>query len=174
MPRIAVRSALVVLLMAGACTGTVSTDAESPRSRPTPSEPAPSSPPPPSGPLSFVFESSYVVGTTVPVRLRNEGDVGYEFNPFYEACDLTYRDDGGRKFLVPEGTHCDLISTEVVGPGETVTLFRWNLDECTKDEWGCMRDEPLPPGTYTIGGRFRPVGGGRAVHTEASFEITPE
>jgi hypothetical protein len=172
MPRSVVRWAVAVALLSSGCTGDGTTAADPPTSTPSPrGSPTPS--PRPTGPLAFVLARSYVAGMTVPVRLHNDGDVGYEFNPSYEACDLTYRDEAGRKFLVPEGTHCDLISTEVVRPGKTVTLFEWDLDECTKDEWGCMRDRPLPPGTYTISGRFRPAGGGRPVRAEATFAIAP-
>jgi hypothetical protein len=118
------------------------------------------------------LESSYPAGTKVPVKLHNSGRRTYVFNPFYQACDMTYLDESGRDFLVPEGTHCDLISWEEIAPGDTVTLFKWDLDECTKDEWGCMEEEPLGPGRYTIRGRFRPAGEGEPARVRATFTIT--
>lgn len=164
------RYAFVALLFV-ACTQSDDTPSvsRSPREQP----PSPSSSPSSGGPLSFVLRPVYEKGTSIQVKLRNDGDVGFEYNPDYEACFMTYLDEGGREFLVPEGTHCDLISVAVVEPGDTATLFRWDLDECTKDEWGCQRDKPLPPGSYTIKGRFRPEGGGDKVRVQATFEITP-
>ena len=41
-----------------------------------------------------------------------------------------------------------------IKPGETATLFEWDLSECIEDQWGCVKSQPLPPGTYTIRGAF--------------------
>jgi hypothetical protein len=106
------------------------------------------------------------------VKIVNEGFHPYLYNSTgYEACDLTYRDDTGREFIIPPGTHCDLIVMEEISPGETVALFKWDLDECTKDRWGCVREAPLPPGTYTIEGRFRSSTGSQSAHAETTFEV---
>jgi hypothetical protein len=122
--------------------------------------------------INFVLKDRYGVGEHVQVRIVNRGDRAYRYNSTgYEACDLTYRDETGRKFLIPPGTHCDLIVIKQIGPGETVTLFEWDLDECTKDRWGCVEEETLPPGTYTIEGTFRAADGGPAAHAEATFQI---
>lgn len=40
-----------------------------------------------------------------------------------------------------------------------------------KDEWGCLESRPLPPGTYTINGRFKPKAGGTPVRVETTFRI---
>lgn len=53
--------------------------------------------------------------------------------------------------------------------GETVTLFKWDLDECTKDEWGGTEEENLSAGKYTMQGRFRPQGGGPTVTVRGRF-----
>jgi hypothetical protein len=131
-------------------------------------EPAPTSPGPD---LAFVLEHTYTVGEHVAVKLRNQGTATYEYNSTgYEACDLTYTDASGREFLIPPGTHCDLIHIKQLRPGETVTLFNWKLDECTKDDWGCLETRTLPPGTYTIAGEFERVGGGKT-SVETSIQI---
>ena len=117
------------------------------------------SPSPESEGIRFVLEDTYEVGETVPVRVENLGPVSYLYNVEYQACDLTYRDETGREFIIPPGTHCDLIMIAEIKPGETLTLFRWDLDECVKDDWGCVESEPLPPGEYTISGRFERSGG---------------
>ena len=122
--------------------------------------------------LSFVLRKKYEVGDSTRVRLRNTGDTPYRYNSAYEACDMVFRDSEGRRFLVPEGTHCDMVAPAWVEPGETVTLFTWDLDECIKDEWGCTRARDLPPGRYTMTGRFPPRGGGEAVRVVGRFRIT--
>jgi hypothetical protein len=128
----------------------------------------------PGGGIAFVLDDTYGFMDTIEVRITNRGDRAYEYNSTgYEACNLTYRDDTGRDFIIPPGTHCDLVAIERIKPGQTVTLFEWKLDECVKDNWGCVKSEPLKPGTYTIEGRFKPAEGGAPAHADATFEIVP-
>lgn len=122
-------------------------------------------------PLRIVLDQPLVEGGKTRVRLRNNGRVAYRYNPYYEACYMTYRDSSGRKFIVPEGTHCDLVVRGQVQPGETVVLFDWGLDECVRDEWGCAKARDLPPGKYSMRGSFKPVGGGDAVTVTKRFRI---
>ena len=121
--------------------------------------------------IRFLFEPEYVVGERVAVRLQNLGEEAYEYNAEYQACDLTYREETGREFIIPPGTHCDLVLIATIDPGETRTLFHWDLDECVEDQWGCVESRPLPPGTYTVSGRFRPEGGGDRVRAIGTFRI---
>ncbi len=125
----------------------------------------------PPGPIAFVLDDTYRAGSTVDVKIANLGSETYVYNEMYEACDLTYTDGSGRQFLIPPGTHCDLVMMSELKPGETATLFRWRLDECIRDEWGCVESEPLPPGDYTIEGRFHPRDGGPPVPAEATFRV---
>ena len=60
------------------------------------------------------------------------------FQPYYQACFLSYLDARGRRFIIPPGTHCDLLAEETFKPGERKSLFSWSLDECVKDRWGCV------------------------------------
>jgi hypothetical protein len=122
--------------------------------------------------IRFVLDESYPAGQRISVQIENVGDVAYEYHTPYEACELIYRDAIGRTFIIPPGTHCDMITTVLIRPGETKTLFKWDLDECTKDRWGCVRSRPLDPGTYSISGSFKPADGGSSVPTEATFTIT--
>ena len=124
-----------------------------------------------SGGLSFVLKRRYPAGGHTAVRLHNAGDKSYNYNPFYEACDMVFRVRAGRKFLVPEGTHCDLQGDDQIRPGETVTLFKWDLDECTKDKWGCTREKDLPAGRYVMRGWFKPHGSGDRVTVVGRFRI---
>ena len=110
--------------------------------------------------IRFVLADSYEVGERVDVAIENLGPATYRYNEAYAACDLTYRDASGREFIVPSGTHCDLIFMVEIRPGETQTLFQWDLDECVRDEWGCVKSEPLPPGEYSIEGSFEHAGEG--------------
>ena len=123
------------------------------------------------GRLRLVMEPTYEVGERVEVRLHNGSDDTYVYNEFYQVCSLEFRDEEGRRFIVPPGTHCDIDSRKHLSPGETVTLFRWDLTECTKDEWGCVEEEPLEPGTYTISGEFESVGGAPPARVDATLEI---
>jgi hypothetical protein len=90
------------------------------------------------------------------VKIKNVGNATYRYQPLYQACFLSFFDSDGREFIIPAGTHCDILSWVPIKPGETKRLFTWDLDECTKDAWGCSRNRPLDPGTYTMQGAFRP------------------
>lgn len=127
--------------------------------------------PQPEMPLEFVLDEKYQAGTRVAIKLRNKSNRAYVYNPFYEACDMRYFDSSGSRFIIPPGTHCDIIARERIEPGDTVTLFRWKLNECVKDRWGCAKAEPLPDGAYTIRGWFRQARGGNRVIAEATFRV---
>ena len=160
---------LLIALLLSACTGPQGGQG----SAATPTGPAGDpSPTATGGDIAFVLQDTYRAGEKVAVKITNQGDRAYEYNSTgYEACNLTYRDQTGRDFIIPPGTHCDLIAIEQINPGQTVTLFEWQLDECVKDNWGCVKSEPLEPGTYTIEGGFRAAGGGPRAHAEATFQI---
>jgi hypothetical protein len=122
-------------------------------------------------PLEFVLDEEYQAGTRIAVKLRNTSSRSYVYNPFYEACDMAFFDSSGRRFIIPPGTHCDLVARERITPGDTVTLFRWRLTECLKDEWGCAKAEPLSEGVYTMRGWFRDARGGKRVVVEEGFRV---
>ncbi|MGH3038153.1 MAG: hypothetical protein ACRDLZ_01905 [Gaiellaceae bacterium] len=113
----------------------------------------------------------YVVGETVDVLIENVGKKAYLFQWPYQACFLRYFDSSGRRFIIPPGTHCDLRSEEPIRPGERQKLFTWSLDECVKDDWGCVESRPLSPGTYTIKGRFEPDAAGKPALVETTLTI---
>ena len=123
-------------------------------------------------PLHFVLKDDLTVGGRTAVKLRNTGDESYIYNPYYEACQMVFRVRNGRKFIIPEGTHCDIVAEEEVAPGETVRLFRWNLDECVEDNWGCAKAKDLPAGRYVMKGSFKPEGGGDRVRVKKHFRIS--
>ena len=123
------------------------------------------------GPIRFVLNDRYRAGGSIDVVIENVGNSAYVFQSFYQACFLSYFDSSGRRFIIPPGTHCDLRAEETIRPGERKKLFRWNLHECVKDEWGCQESRPLPPGTYTIKGRFKPKATGTAARAETTFRI---
>lgn len=122
-------------------------------------------------PLRLLLDDPLVEGGSTRVRLRNDSNVAYRFNYYYEACYMVFRERGGRRFLIPEGTHCDLVAYEEVPPGQTVTLFEWDLDECVDDRWGCRKTRDLPPGKYSMRGFFKPMGGGEATQVIKRFRI---
>jgi hypothetical protein len=125
-----------------------------------------------SGPIRFVLDDRYAVGETVGVRITNAGPGAFLYNSSgYEACNLSYLDSSDREFIIPPGTHCDLVMIQKIRPGETVKLFAWKLDECLKDRWGCVKAKPLAPGGYKIESRFKAPGGGKAARAEAAFLI---
>lgn len=122
--------------------------------------------------IVFVLEPEYRAGETIDVRIRNVGEQTYLYETHYQACFLTYTDGSGREFIIPPGTHCDILAPAEIGPGETKTLFTWHLDECLEDAWGCQKSGDLPPGVYTIRGSFKPKDGGQAATASITFRIT--
>jgi hypothetical protein len=124
-----------------------------------------------SGPIRFVLADRYVAGETVDVLIENVGRRTFLFQPYYQACFLKYFHSSGRRFIIPPGTHCDILAEVPIRPGETKNLFTWKLDECLKDRWGCMKSRSLPPGTYTIRGRFKPEAAGAPARAETTFTI---
>jgi hypothetical protein len=122
-------------------------------------------------PIRFRLDDQYTAGQNVDVAIANVGTRAYLFEFYYQACFLSYFDSSGRRFIIPPGTHCDIRGKEIIRPGETKQLFSWRLDECVKDRWGCVRSRPLPPGTYTIAGRFKPKAEGTPVRAVKTLEI---
>lgn len=104
----------------------------------------------------FVIDASYHPGETVSLQVRNVGNRTYAVNPDYEACAIWFYTDEGRPFVIPQGTHCDLVGYRPIVPGETVFLFDWSLDECAHGARECAQRSPLPPGTYHLRGAFHP------------------
>lgn len=162
--------ALVGLLFAGcAAPGDVpGTSSSEPWSLPENSPPPPSKqsgaqPSPTPGLLKFRLNESYPVGSNVSVVLENGDRVSYRYRTYYAACDLGYYNNAtNRKFLIPEGTHCDIANEAELKPGESKSLFVWRgLKECVKDDWGCTESRTLPAGTYRIHGYFETWGSGR-------------
>jgi hypothetical protein len=121
--------------------------------------------------IRFVLNDSYEAGETVAVAIENTGTKAYVFQSYYQACSLSYFDSRGRPFIIPPGTHCDLLAEETIRPGERKKLFTWKLDECVKDAWGCVKSRPLAPGTYTIKGLFKPKFAGPRARVETTFRI---
>lgn len=122
-------------------------------------------------PIRFRLAKTYTSGERITVSIENVGTRAYLFQFPYQACFLSYFDSSGRRFIIPPGTHCDVLSEETIRPGERKRLFRWSLDECVKDQWGCVESRPLPPGTYTIKGRFEPKAAGTPARVETTFRI---
>jgi hypothetical protein len=168
MRRFAATALILGFVLAG-CTSSA------PRDEPDTEPPFTPSTSPSSIPVSdiqFLLEDSYSQGDRVAVKIKNVGNVTYRYQSVYQACFLSYFDSNGREFIIPPGTHCDILSWVPIRPGETKRLFMWDLDECTKDLWGCSRNRPLDPGTYTMQGAFRPLDEGSPARAGATFEIT--
>jgi hypothetical protein len=123
-------------------------------------------------PIRLRLDDAYTAGETIDVTVENVGTRAYMFQPFYQACFFSYFDSSGRRFKIPPGTHCDLLGKETIRPGERKKLFRWSLDECVRDAWGCVESRPLPAGTYTIRGTFKARGGGPPARVEETFRIS--
>ncbi len=136
-----------------------------------PSTTAPAEPESRAVPIRFVLRERYEAGETIDIAIENIGTKAYVFQSYYQACFLSYFDASGRRFIIPPGTHCDLLAEETIRPGERRKLFSWKLDECVKDDWGCVKSRPLPPGTYTIKGRFKPKLAGPRARVETTFRI---
>jgi len=167
------RSTAVALIMAVALAGcTIPPRRETPGPAapfPAASQTAESSAP--ASDIRFRLLNAYEAGERIAVRIENVGEVAYRFQPYYQACFLSYFDPQGREFIIPPGTHCDILGQATIRPGETERLFLWDLDECIRDSWGCVRSKPLDPGIYTIRGTFHSVGEGSPARAEVTFEV---
>lgn len=173
---IAISSLTLVLGLAAGCR-----DEEPPTSNPTAtaakvSEPSPQAP---GEDIAFSMEEEYRLGEPVEIAIRNNSNVNYYYQGEYPACyNLQFFDDSqvshpdpyafpvtqervlspGR-FIVPQGTHCDIIFEKSLKPGQSVVLFTWDQQMCIKDRWGCIESVPVEPGEYLIRGKFSPVAG---------------
>ena len=127
---------------------------------------------PPGGPIRLELDQTLRQGQTAAIRIANSGNRAYLYEAFYPACyNLKFFDSAHREFTIPPGTHCDLISRLEVRPGEERTLLSWRLDECVKDNWGCVKSERLPPGIYRLEGTFRRSDGGAVARPMIEFQI---
>ncbi len=163
----------VVLVSALVLAGCTRSTEQGAVSSPIPSAPLPSpTPVVKQSDIRFLVHDAQV-GDRVNVRIENVGDITYRYQSIYQACFLSYFDSRGREFVIPPGTHCDILSEATIRPGETKQLFKWDLDECVKNNWGCVKSRPLDPGSYTIRGRFRPARRGPAARAEVTFSIAP-
>lgn len=92
--------------------------------------------------IRFLLKDTYNAGERTAVAIENVGSDTYSYYIFYQTCYLSYFDSTGGQFIIPPGTHCDIANQAELGPGETVQLFEWNLDECIVDQWGCVENRP--------------------------------
>jgi len=127
---------------------------------------------PETGDIQFILKPTYKVGEKIEFKIRNIGKIPYSYNQEYPACDFSYFDSSGREFVIPPATHCDMVVTVEIKPGETKKLFEWDLSECVLDDFGCVKSEPLPAGTYTIEGSFvSDADSDSATETSATIKI---
>lgn len=136
--------------------------------------------------IEFVLEDRYAAGEKIEVWIRNNANVSYIYSQYYPACvNLKFYDESTQPrshpsgigeplppgfFIIPEGTHCDLIGDIEIKPGEQALLLTWNQEECIKDQWGCVESIPVMPGSYRIVGKFRSTMGSEST-AEGSFTI---
>ena len=144
------------------------------------------------------MKKEYRLGEPVEVAIRNNSDVEYYYQSYYPACyNLEFFDDSQEvrpypnadpvltqrylspgRFIIPRGTHCDLVGEESVAPGESATIFTWEQQMCIKDRWGCQESVPVEPGEYLVRGQFSHlldvIGPGYEAVPEAITTITWE
>ena len=129
------------------------------------------------GDIAFDMEEEYLLGEPVEIVIRNNSKANYYFQSQYPACsNLHFFDDSQEsraypyadpprkerilapgRFIVPGGTHCDILNEKTLKPGESVALFTWDQQVCVKDRWGCMESVPVEPGKYQVRGEFSQV-----------------
>lgn len=127
--------------------------------------------------IVFEMKDRYPLGELVEIRIRNQSATAYSYyyyHRYFPACyNLKFfdasqdrrrypREASGQEpvyllpgqFIVPEGTHCDLIDEMPLRPGEMVTLLSWNQGICVKDDFGCLDSVRVAPGEYRLVGEF--------------------
>jgi len=155
----------VLMVLAMACGGSTPTRTPVAMSAPT------ATPTSGDSPIEFVMENNYALGQDIEIKIRNNGTNNYVYSVYYPACsNLEFYDDSLKprqiesfedtyelppgKFIIPQGTHCDLIGSSEIRPGQEVVLLTWSQRECIKDSWGCGESVPVKAGRYTIVGKF--------------------
>ena len=129
------------------------------------------------GDIALDMEEEYLLGEPVEIVIRNNSKANYYYQSQYPACsNLHFFDDSQQsraypyanparkerilspgRFIVPGGTHCDILNEKTLKPGESVALFTWDQQMCIKDRWGCLESVPVEPGEYLIRGEFSRV-----------------
>lgn len=124
--------------------------------------------------IAFDMEAKYSLGDPVEIAIRNDSNQIYYYQSEYPACfNLQFFDDSQEsrpypyadpkskervlspgRFIVPGGTHCDLLFEQALKPGKSVVLFTWGQLMCTKDRWGCLENVPVEADEYVIRGEF--------------------
>ena len=124
--------------------------------------------------IAFDMEAKYSLGDPVEIAIRNDSNQIYYYQSEYPACfNLQFFDDSQEsrrypyadpkskervlspgRFIVPGGTHCDLLFEQALKPGKSVALFTWDQLMCTKDRCGWLESVPVEPGEYLIRGEF--------------------
>ncbi|MBI2918657.1 MAG: hypothetical protein HYY01_11805 [Chloroflexi bacterium] len=125
--------------------------------------------------ILFAMKGRYQLGEPVEVRVRNQSKAEtYYYQSYYPACyNLKFFDGSSERrpypyadpaqparfllpgqFIIPRGTHCDLVFEKQLGPDEEVVLLTWDQDMCIKDRWGCVESVQVGPGEYRIVGEF--------------------
>jgi len=141
---------------------------------------------PPENAIEFVLEDKYAPGEQIDVTIRINSNVSYIYSQIYPACvNLKFYDESPQPrpnpsgigeplspglFIIPEGTHCDLMVEMEIKPGDEAVLLTWNQEECINDQWGCAESIPVKPGRYRIVGNFRSTNGIETT-AEGSFTI---
>ena len=186
---------IVAPVLATACGGAASTPTATSTATPTPTPTATSTATPTPtasySPIEFVMEDNYALGQDIEIKIRNNGTESYVYSEYYPACsNLEFYDESEEArqiksfsmivelppglFIIPEGTHCDLVAYGEINPGEEVVLLTWGQRECVQDDWGCVKSVPVKPGKYTIVGEFDgSMGSSVTVAAEWSFAIIP-
>lgn len=125
--------------------------------------------------IVFNMKDRYRLGEIIEIRLRNQSVADtYYYQSVYPACyNLKFFDGSTERhaypyadpvpearfllpgqFVIPKGTHCDIIVEEPLGPGQEVLLLAWDQQMCTKDRWGCIEGVGVARGDYRILGEF--------------------
>ncbi|MDA1174021.1 MAG: hypothetical protein O2826_05825 [Chloroflexi bacterium] len=119
--------------------------------------------------IAFEMKLEYLHGESIAITIVNNSDDTYYYQRHYPACyNLKFFDDPVKErtypeetrplepgeFLVPEGTHCDMVTEDALPPGARTTLLVWERQLCEVHLWGCLESVPAGPGTYRIEGRF--------------------
>lgn len=167
-PSISVLLVTALTLALAACsTGSPTPTATAPLPSATPT-------PPPVPDIVFEMKQVYLFDESVEIGIVNRSSETYYYQVAYSACyNLKFYDDSDEQrpypreetaqeahllepgqFIVPAGTHCDVISERPLERGARAVLLVWDQQLCTVDVWGCTESIQVEPGTYRIEGQF--------------------
>ncbi|MAT97310.1 MAG: hypothetical protein CL608_09225 [Anaerolineaceae bacterium] len=115
------------------------------------------------------YPDQITLGETLFVEVINQGNISYVFyRSEGDNCLSITSEDAEDHFFPTVPLTCDVLTFNVVHPGERQLLGSWDLTMCKDSD--CLQRSPAPPGNYVTTAVFYPFSGDVS-QIDASTEI---